>query len=149
MCYFAVQAGNPSDRECSRPETSRPPRATFLKSFLCAWNGLRYTFRTQRNARIHVVMALLAVAMGLWLGISPTDWVLVFVAIGGVFGAEMLNTAVEACADLATQEYHPLAKVAKDVGAGVVLLSAILSGIIGLFVFGPHLFPMIGRLLRP
>jgi diacylglycerol kinase len=131
-----------------RQAAPQPARAAFLQSFVYAFAGLRYAVRTQRNARIHLVIALLAIGMGLWLGISPIEWALVFVAITGVFIAEMLNTVVEACVDLATQQYHPLAKVAKDVAAGTVLLNAILSIIIGLFVFGPHLFPMIGRLLQ-
>lgn len=126
----------------------KPARAAFLQSFVYAFSGLRYAVRTQRNGRVHLVIAILAIAMGLWLGISPIEWGLVFVAITGVFIAEMLNTVVEACVDLATQEYHPLAKIAKDVAAGAVLLNAVLSIIIGLFVFGPHLFPMIGRLFH-
>ena len=96
----------------------------------------------------HLVIGLLAIGMGLWLGISPVEWGLVFVAITGVFIAEMLNTVVEACVDLATQKYHPLAKIAKDVAAGTVLLNAILSIIIGLFVFGPHLVSLLGRLFH-
>ncbi len=126
----------------------KPPRAAFLQSFVYASSGLLYAIRTQRNARIHLVIAILAIGMGFWLHISPVEWGLVFVAITGVFIAEMLNTVVEACVDLATQEYQPLAKTAKDVAAGTVLLNAILSVIIGLFVFGPHLFPMIGRWLH-
>ncbi len=132
--------------EETAPEALKPPRAAFLQSFVYAFNGLIYAVRTQRNARIHLLIALLAIGMGLWLGISPIEWGLVFVAITGVFIAEMFNTVAEACVDLATQKYHPLAKVAKDVAAGTVLLNAILSIIIGLFVFGPHLFPLIRHL---
>jgi diacylglycerol kinase len=132
----------------TQPGVVRPARAAFLQSFVYAFNGLRYAVRTQRNARVHLVIGLLAIGMGLWLGISPIEWGLVFVAITGVFIAEMLNTVVEACVDLATQKYHPLAKVAKDVAAGTVLLNAVLSIIIGLFVFGPHLFPMIARVFH-
>jgi diacylglycerol kinase len=131
-----------------KPDIPKPARAAFLQSFVYAFNGLRYAIRTQRNARVHLVIGLLAIGMGLWLGISPVEWGLVFVAITGVFIAEMLNTVVEACVDLATQKYHPLAKIAKDVAAGTVLLNAILSIIIGLFVFGPHLISLIGRLFQ-
>jgi len=127
---------------------SRPPRAAFLQSFVYAFDGVRYAVRTQRNARVHLVLAILAIGMGIWLSISPVEWALVFVAITGVFIAEMLNTVVEACVDLTTQEYQPLAKVAKDVAAGTVLLNAILSIIIGLFVFGPHLLSLLGGLLH-
>lgn len=121
----------------------QPARATFLRSFVYAFAGVRYAVRTQRNARVHLLIAILAIGAGLWLRISPVEWALVFVAITGVFIAEMFNTVAEACVDLATQEFHPLAKVAKDVAAGTVLLNAFLSIVIGLFVFGPHLLPML------
>jgi diacylglycerol kinase len=130
-------------RAPGRPRAKEPSRATFLRSFVYAAAGVGYAVRTQRNARIHLVIALLAIGAGLWLRISPVEWALVFVAITGVFIAEMFNTVAEACVDLTTQEFHPLAKIAKDVAAGTVLLNALLSIIIGLFVFGPHLFPMI------
>ncbi len=68
---------------------------------------------------------------------------MVFIAISGVFIAEMFNTVFEICIDLVSPGYHPLAKIAKDVAAGAVLLNAILSIIIGLFVFGPHLWVFI------
>ena len=70
---------------------------------------------------------------------------MVFVAITGVFMAELFNTVLELCIDLASPEYHPLAKVAKDMAAGGVLLSAMLSIVIGLFVFGPHLWALLRR----
>jgi diacylglycerol kinase len=119
-----------------------PPRATFLRSFVYAWNGLWHAIRTQRNARIHGVIATFAIVLGLVLHISPLEFAMVFVAITGVFISEMFNTVAEACVDLATQEYNPLARVAKDVAAGAVLLNAMLSVVIGILVFGPHLWPL-------
>lgn len=124
-----------------------PGWRAFLRGFVYAWRGLWYAVRTQRNARVHLTIAVAAIALGLWLGISPVEWAMVFVAITGVFVAEMFNTVAEACVDLATQEFHPLARVAKDVAAGAVLANAILSVVIGLFVFGPHLWPLLLRLL--
>jgi diacylglycerol kinase len=119
----------------------------FLRSFVYAWRGLWHAVRTQRNARVHLTIAAAAIALGLWLGIAPVEWAMVFVAITGVFVAEMFNTVAEACVDLTTREFHPLARVAKDVAAGAVLANAILSVVIGLFVFGPHLWPLLLRLL--
>lgn len=124
-----------------------PRRATFLKSFVYAFEGFLYVVRTQRNARVHLAVAIFAIAMGLVLRISPVEWALIFVAITGVFIGEMLNTVTEAIVDLVTQEHHPLAKVAKDVAAGAVLVNAVLSVIIGLFVFGPHLLTLLGQWL--
>ena len=125
-----------------------PGWRAFSRSFVYAWRGLWHAVRTQRNARVHLTIAAAAIALGLWLGIAPVEWAMVFVAITGVFVAEMFNTVAEACVDLATQEFHPLARVAKDVAAGAVLANAILSVVIGLFIFGPHLWPLLLRLLE-
>jgi diacylglycerol kinase len=125
------------------PQPSQPQNSEwekFIAGFGYAFSGLWYALRTQRNARVHAVIALLAITMGIALHISVVEFAMIFVAITGVFIAEMFNTVIEICVDLASPEYHPLAKVAKDVAAGAVLLNAILAVIIGLFVFGPHLW---------
>lgn len=118
----------------------------FIAGFGYAFNGLWYALRSQRNARVHAGAAILVVIMGLALHISPVEFAIVFVAITGVFIAEMFNTVMELCIDLASPEYHPLAKIAKDVAAGAVLLSAILAVMIGLLVFGPHLWTLLSNL---
>ena len=120
--------------------------AKFIAGFGYAFSGLWYALRTQRNARVHVVIAILAILMGLFLHISTVEFAMIFVAITGVFIAEMFNTVCELCVDLASPEYHPLAKIAKDVAAGAVLLSAMLSVVIGLLIFVPHLWGYIARM---
>jgi diacylglycerol kinase len=123
-----------------------PPRnsasAAFVAGFGHAFSGLWYVLRTQRNARVHVAAAVLAIGIGMFLRISAVEFALTFVAISGVFVAEMFNTAVEACVDLASPHRHPLAKAAKDVAAGAVLVTAMLAVVIGLCVFGPHLWDL-------
>lgn len=93
--------------------------------------------------RVHVLIALIAIILGIILRISAVEFALIFVAITGVFISEMFNTVIELCVDLASPNYHPLAKIAKDVSAGAVLLSAMLSIVIGLFVFIPHLWVLV------
>jgi diacylglycerol kinase len=115
----------------------------FVAGFRYAFSGLWYALRTQRNTRVHVCIAILAILLGVVLHISAIEFAMVFVAITGVFIAEMFNTVFELCIDLASPEYHPLAKIAKDVAAGAVLLSAMLSVVVGLFVFGPHLWDLL------
>jgi diacylglycerol kinase len=117
--------------------------AAFVASFGCAFHGLRYVLRTQRNARVHAVVATLAIAAGVLLRISAVEFAVTFVAISGVFIAEMFNTGLEACVDLASPQLHPLAKIAKDVAAGAVLVNAMLAVLIGLCIFGPHLWPLL------
>lgn len=136
----------PSSPPTHKPPVEPPPKsewAKFFASFGYAFQGLWYALRTQRNARVHAVIATLATILGIILRISAIEFALIFMAIAGVFIAEMFNTVFELCVDLASPEYHPLAKIAKDVAAGAVLLSAILSIIIGLFIFGPHLWLLI------
>ena len=119
--------------------------AKFIAGFGYAFRGLHYTLRTQRNARVHIAIAILAILLGIVLHISTVEFAMVFVAITGVFIAEMFNTVFEICVNLASPDYHPLAKIAKDVAAGAVLLNAILSIIIGLLVFVPHLWGIFKR----
>lgn len=120
-----------------------PPRPTFLRSFVYAGRGVVYAVRTQRNMRVHLALAVLAVALGIFLRISAVEFAMIFVAITGVLIAEMINTVAEACVDLATQTYHPLARVAKDVAAGTVLVASILAVVIALFVYIPHLWSLL------
>jgi len=124
----------------SLPQHSQKSKwAKFIAGFGYAFHGLWYTLRTQRHARIHITIATLAIIIGILLHISALEFAIVFVAITGVFTTEMLNTVAELCVDLASPEYHPLAKIAKDVAAGAVLANAILAIVIGLFIFLPHL----------
>lgn len=125
------------------PQQQKSEWSKFIAGFGYAFAGLWYALRTQLNIRVHITIAILAIALGIVLRISALEFALIFVAITGVFIAEMFNTVFEICVDLASPEYHPLAKIAKDVAAGAVLLSAMLAVVIGLFVFGPHLWSLI------
>lgn len=130
-------------QEAEQAPVSVPSRPTFLRSFVYAWRGVVYAVRTQRNMRVHLALAVLAIALGVALRISAVEFAMIFVAITGVLIAEMINTVAEACVDLATQTYHPLARVAKDVAAGAVLVASILAVVIALFVYVPHLWMLI------
>ena len=116
------------------------PSSDLLTSFKHAFSGVWYVVRTQRNARIHLTVALVVIALGLWLGLSYTEWAVIVLTIGLVLAAEAFNTVAEAAVDLATAERHPLAKIAKDVAAGAVLLMAITAVVVGLLILGPPLW---------
>lgn len=132
-----------SDPGPPQQHPSQSEWAKFIAGFGHAFRGLWYALRTQRNARVHVSVAILAILLGIVLRISAVEFAMVFVAITGVFLAEMFNTVFELCVDLASPDYHPLAKIGKDVAAGAVLLSAMLSIVIGIFVFVPHLWGLL------
>ncbi len=110
------------------------------RSFRFAFLGLGYLFRTQRNARIHAFIGLAACAVGWWVRISRVEWAVIIFTIALVLILEGLNTAVEAAIDLASPEIHPLAKAAKDLAAGMVLIAAIASVGVGLLILGPPLW---------
>ena len=111
-----------------------------IAAFGHAFRGWGYVLRTQHNAWIHSVVAVVVVAMGLWLGLSPSNWAIIVITIAMVFTAEFINTAIEAVVDLASPVHHPLAKVGKDVGAGAVLVAALAGVVIGLLILGPPLW---------
>jgi diacylglycerol kinase (ATP) len=96
----------------------------------------------QRNARVHVGAAVLVVALGVWLGISPIEWALVSLAVALVMGAEALNTGIELAVNLAQPEWHATARDAKDVAAAGVLLCSLGALAVGGWVFGPRLWAM-------
>lgn len=117
--------------------------APLIRSFGYAFAGLWHLVRTQRNAQIHCLVGACALALGAVLRIARWEWVALLLTIALVLAAEGVNTAVEAAVDLTTTAQHPLAKVAKDVAAGTVLLCAIASVAVGCIIFLPHLWPLI------
>lgn len=119
-----------------------------LISFRYAFAGLAYILRTQRNMWIHIAIAAGVIALGLWLGLGRMEWAILALTMALVFVAEFANTMVEATIDLITPTYHPLAKIAKDVAAGAVLLAAIAAVVIGLLILGPHLWDRIAPVMR-
>ncbi len=117
--------------------------AARARSFKHALRGIACMLRGQVNARIHAALSLLVVGLGLYLGLSVVEWCFVVVAIAIVWMAEAFNTAIELVCDLASPEFHPLVKQAKDIAAGAVLLAAIGAAMIGLVVFLPYLLALI------
>ena len=122
---------------------SRRSRVTswrVVRSFRFAFAGLAYLLRTQRNARVHVLAGALACVLAAWLRIGRVEWAVIVFTIALVIILEGLNTAVEAAIDLASPGIHPLAKAAKDLAAGMVLVAAIASVVVGLLILGPPLW---------
>jgi diacylglycerol kinase len=122
----------------------RTQSGTLIDSFRHAFAGLAYALRTQRNARIHVLIAVGVFCLGAALGIESVKWAIIVLTTGFVLAAELFNTVVELVIDLVTKEYHPLAKTAKDVSAGAVLTAAVTAVIVGLLLLGPPLMARLG-----
>ena len=96
--------------------------------------------KSQHNAWIHALATAVVVIVGLVIRLSTAEWCWIVLAVMAVWTAEALNTAFEFLTDVASPSFHPLAGKAKDVAAGAVLISAIGSVVIGVLVFGPHLW---------
>jgi len=109
--------------------------------------GLWGALQTERNMRIHLGVAALVLLLSAWLRLTTLEWLLIVVAIALVFIGEMFNTVVEQVVDLIAPKQSLLAKRAKDIAAGAVLIAALASATIGLVIFGSRLWLGI-RLLR-
>lgn len=120
---------------------------TLLESFTYAIAGIAYSLKTQRNMRIHCVMAILVLTLGPLLELSSIEMIVVLLTIAMVILAEMINTAIETTIDLFTKDYHPLAKVGKNVAAGAVLIAAINAVAIGYIVFYKKIYKLIVNLI--
>ena len=127
----------------SDPTPDHLRNGTIVDSFRHAFAGLWHALCTQRNTRIHLLIAVAVVALGLWLGLSFSEWAVLVLTIGFVLVSEMLNTVAESLVDLITSDYHPHAKIVKDVAAGAVLLGAIIAVLVGLLILGPPLWSRI------
>lgn len=110
-----------------------------IRSFAYALAGVWTMLRSQQNAWIHAAATVAVCGLGLVLGVTRSDWCWIVLAIMSVWTAEALNTAFEFLADVASPEFHPLVKHAKDVAAGAVLIAALGAAVIALLVFVPHL----------
>ena len=112
------------------------------RSFEQAYRGLVYAVRTQRNMRIHVIIATLVLVASLLVDVRKLELAVLVLVILLVLITEMLNTALEFAVDLATKEYHPLAKLAKDVSAGAVLVSSVGAVLVGYLILADNLGPL-------
>lgn len=120
----------------------------FLESLKYALEGLEYCIKTQRNLRIHFVFAAAAILMSLILNISRIEFVLIVMVISMVIICEIINTAIERAVDTTTLEYHPIAKISKDVAAGAVLVSAINAVVVGWLILGRYLWPIARKIFK-
>lgn len=105
-----------------------------MKPFRVALSGIVYTFRTQRHMRIHLYVTLATVLGAVLLNLRMREVLILLFMITIVLVAEMFNSAIEATVDLASPGYHPLAKFAKDIAAGAVLITTVLAVIVGVLI---------------
>jgi diacylglycerol kinase (ATP) len=119
-------------------------KSTLKQSFGYAFNGLKYSFNTQRNIGIHFVIAALVIVASFYFKISGVEAALVCVAIALVIITELINTAIEKAIDVFTDDYNINAKIAKDVAAAAVLFSSAIAVVIGFIVFFDKVMVFLG-----
>ncbi len=113
-----------------------------IDSFKYAFSGLKYGFINTKNLHIDFIFILAVIICGFIFKIHFVEWSILVLCIGLVVSLELANTAIEEVVNLASPGIHPLAKVAKDVAAGAVLFSAIMSAIVGILIFLPKFIDM-------
>jgi diacylglycerol kinase len=117
-------------------------------SFKYAFEGIKYAISTQRNLRIHFIIAAVVLLMAYYLKCNLLEFAVIILTITLVICFELLNTAIEATIDLVSPGNQPLAKIAKDLGAATVLCAAIGSIIIGIVILGPKLLENFSSLMK-
>jgi len=114
-----------------------------IASFGFAWEGIRYTARTQPNWRIHGIIAVLAIALGFALRVQPVELAVLSLSIGLVLALECMNTALETAIDAVGGPPSFAAKAAKDAAAAGVLIGAVMAVVVGVIIFGPRLVALL------
>jgi len=136
--------GSGQSERLSMPGRRAP---SILESFNFAFEGIIHVLRTQRNMRAHFAIAVVVLVAGLWVGVSKLELIALLLAIAFVFITEMINSALEQAIDVATTSFDPLAKLAKDVAAGAVLIATVNAVAIGYLVFSGEVADRSSRLL--
>lgn len=119
-------------------------KTNFIDSMNHALDGINYTVEHERNFKIEIIIAILVILAGVFFKVSKIEWLLLLLTTASVLVLELINTSIERCVDLVTKDYHELAKNAKDISAGAVLLMSLFSVGVGIIIFVPKILEMIG-----
>ena len=115
-----------------------------LKSFKFSFDGLKYAYTHEQSLALHVIVMAIIIVCGFGFEISKMQWVITLVMGALILVAELFNTSIEAVVDMVTEEYHPLAKVAKDTASAACFVADMVAAGMWLTVFGPKIISLIG-----
>lgn len=120
---------------------------TYLASFEFAWNGFKTAYREEKNMRVHLSAAVLAITAGVIFRLSLAEWRWLLLAIFLVIVMEIINTTFENMVDLVTKRhFDPIAKKVKDMAAAAVLITALFAVVIGVLLFVPKIWQILVKL---
>lgn len=114
-----------------------------LKSFKFSFDGLKYAYLHEQSLALHVIVMLIVIACGIGFKITPIQWVITLVMGAMILVGELFNTSIEAVVDMVTEEYHPLAKVAKDTASAACFVVDMIAFGMWLVVFVPKIISII------
>ena len=132
--------------QIEKKQKRKKNKQSFVKSVNAAIAGIQYTFKSERNMKLHYLASFVVLIASLFFDFSKIEFIVLLGAITLVVIAEMVNTAVEKTVDMVTLEFHPLAKIAKDVAAGGVLVSALYAVVVGYILFYNKLNMLTGNI---
>lgn len=112
----------------------------FLKSVPHAFRGIISLIKNDNNFRIHLLAVVVVILVGIWIQFTESEWLAIIITMGGVLALEAINTAIETIIDLVSPNYHDLAKKAKDVAAGAVLLFVVAALGVAIVVLWNHFY---------
>ncbi len=118
-----------------------------IRSFGYAIQGIKATWSSEQNFRIHVFTGIIIFLLALFFSVSTFEWIVLIILVFSMLSLEIMNTAIEKAVDLTVTEFHPLAKAAKDLSAGAVLIFAICTIIIGGIIFLPKMLKVLTEYL--
>ena len=113
-----------------------------VDSFNHAIDGIVYAVKTQRNIKVHLIIGMLVLILAMILNVTRLELLILLLTIGLVIGVEMVNTAVEEVVNLAHEGIHPLARIAKNVAAGAVLICSVMAAAVGYIVLFERLIQL-------
>ena len=118
--------------------------SNFLESFVCAFKGIVYVFKNERNFKFHILFSTLVLLCSLFFKLSYIELSVILIMIAIVLTLEIINTIIENIMDFLCKDYNLNVKIIKDMAAGAVLVSAFISIIVGLLIFIPKIIVFIG-----
>lgn len=115
----------------------------FLKSFNYAWQGIKCCFRSEKNFRIELLLALITFLFATVLKIATIEWLIILFCSALVLSLEIINTSIERLSNIISTSFHPAIKLVKDMAAGAVFIVSLVSLIIACIIFLPKIEPFI------
>lgn len=115
----------------------------YINSWKNSFEGYKYAYTHEQSLLLHIFFSVVAIVCGIVFNITGTQWILLFLVMVVILVAELLNTAIEATVDLITEDFHPLAKVAKDCASASVTTATLLAITVGVYVFIPQIIELI------